>query len=61
MFWGNQYSVMQVSPVGLGGAPASSTEGGTSALLWIGAGVLIVAIGAVLLMRRRGRDETFYA
>ena len=59
--WDNQYSVMNVQPIGTGGTPASSTEGGPSALLWVGAGVLIVVIVAVVLLRRRRSDQAFHA
>ena len=60
-FWGNQYSVMSVQPIGTGGVPAASTEGGPSALLWLGAAVLVVAIAAIALMRRRRRPDAFHA
>ena len=59
-FWNNYYSVMQVHPIGAGGTPASSTEGGPSTLLWIGAGVLVIAVIGVLAARRRRRDDAFH-
>jgi peptide/nickel transport system substrate-binding protein len=59
-FWGNQYSVMQVAPIGSGGTPASSTEGGPSTVLWIGAGVLVVAVIGAVVARRRRRDDAFH-
>jgi peptide/nickel transport system substrate-binding protein len=59
-FWGNQYSVMQVHPIGSGGTPASSTEGGPSPLLWIGAGVALLAVIGVVAARRRRRDDAFH-
>lgn len=59
-FWGNMYSVTQVRPIGSGGTPASSTEGGPSTLLWIGAGVVVLAVIGVLAARRRRRDDAFH-
>jgi peptide/nickel transport system substrate-binding protein len=60
-FWGNQYSVMAVQPIGSGGVSAASTEGGPSAWLWLGLGVLLLAIGAIALMRRRRRSDAYHA
>ena len=54
------YSVTQVRPIGSGGTPASSTEGGPSTLLWIGAGVAVLAVIGALAARRRRRDDAFH-
>jgi peptide/nickel transport system substrate-binding protein len=60
-FFGNQYSVMQVHPVGTGSVVASSTEGGPTVWLWVGAGVLVVALIGFGILRRRRREDAYHA
>jgi peptide/nickel transport system substrate-binding protein len=58
VLYGNTYSVMNMRPVS--DAPASdASDSGLPAIVWIGGLVLlVVAVGAVVLMRRR-RDEHY--
>jgi peptide/nickel transport system substrate-binding protein len=60
VFWGNPYSAINVRPVG-DAASRATGDSGLPAGIWIGAvALVIVAIGGVVLARRR-RDEHYAA